>query len=162
MRITVNLRHLEKHGISLVDEVVPEDIELDSGDQLIRFRGAVRYSIHVQKLEQSILAQGHVAVGLECDCARCLTTFSTEVTLPEWVAHLPLSGEDAIPIENDCVDLTPILREDIFLALPQHPLCSKDCVGISSQCGSGDKRPVEEGSNKADPSGWTGLDKLKL
>ncbi len=36
----------------------------------------------------------------------------------------------AVPIKNDCVDLTPWVREDILLGFPQHPLCRPDCGGL--------------------------------
>ena len=162
MKISVNLRHLEKHGMSLHEEVSPQGIELVSGDDLIRFGGPIRCVIRVEKLENSLLAQGHVSVALECDCVRCLRTFSSTVDLPEWVAHLPLSGEEAVAVESDCVDLTPYIREDIFLALPQHPLCSKDCVGILATGGTGNKDQPLVDSGEAETSIWADLDKLKL
>jgi len=60
---------------------------------------------------------------------------------------------------NDSVDLTPYLREDIFLAFPQHPLCKSDCRGLAaSQPDKGRKTTRPE----PDASPWAALDKLKL
>ena len=39
-------------------------------------------------------------------------------------------GEDRVAVDNDCVDLTPYLREDILLEFPQHPLCKPECRGL--------------------------------
>src|SRR6184192_4185872 len=50
--------------------------------------------------------------------------------IKDWACHLPLQGEEAAPIVNDCVDLTPYVREDILLSFPQHPLCDRDCRGL--------------------------------
>ena len=44
--------------------------------------------------------------------------------------HLPLEGEEAVSVVNDCVDLTPYVREDILLEFPQHPLCEPECRGL--------------------------------
>ena len=52
------------------------------------------------------------------------------VRVDPWIADLPLVGEEKVAVDNDCVDLTPYLREDILLAFPQHPLCEPDCRGL--------------------------------
>ena len=52
------------------------------------------------------------------------------VGIATWTLHLPLEGEDKVTVENDCVDLTPFVREDILLEFPQHPLCKPDCARI--------------------------------
>jgi uncharacterized metal-binding protein YceD (DUF177 family) len=61
-------------------------------------------------------------------------------------------------VENDCVDLTPYLREDIFLALPQHPLCATDCQGLLGEFGR--KTSTPSGKDRTSP--WGELDKLDL
>ena len=33
------------------------------------------------------------------------------------------------------IDLDPILREQVLLALPMHAVCREDCKGLCSQCG---------------------------
>jgi uncharacterized protein len=84
------------------------------------------------------------------------------VDLPNWTVHLALAGEESVPVVHDCVDLTPHLREDILLALPQHPLCSQDCAGLLGEQGpektSQSGRRVDD--NKTSP--WGELDKLDL
>ena len=52
---------------------------------------------------------------------------------------LPLEGEEEVPVINDCVDLTPYMREDILLAFPQHPLCEPDCGGLQAQPGQSER-----------------------
>jgi len=162
MKISVNIRHLEEHELRLEDSVPAEAIELESQDELIQFEGAVSYDLTIQRMEQSILAQGIVSVRLRCECSRCLKPFRTSLSLPDWVAHLPLSGEEAVSVSNDCVDLTPFIREDIFLALPQHPLCSKDCQGLWRELGHAGKRSDDPGRGEAGTSNWAGLDNLNL
>jgi uncharacterized metal-binding protein YceD (DUF177 family) len=61
-------------------------------------------------------------------------------------------------LDGDCVDLTPFLREDILLALPQHPLCSSDCKGLLRKY----EREAIPGSGRDKPSAWSELDKLDL
>jgi uncharacterized protein len=162
MKITVNIRHLEGNGLRLVDKVSAEDIGLESRDELIHFKEAVAYDLEIQILEEAVLVQGHVSVGLRCECARCLRSFDTKVEIVDWAAHLPLSGEEAVPVDNDCVDLTPLIREDIFLALPQHPLCSRDCPGLLRESGRQAKELDDSALRVDGSSAWADLDKLNL
>jgi uncharacterized metal-binding protein YceD (DUF177 family) len=73
--------------------------------------------------------------------------------------HLPLEGEDKVSIVNDCVDLTPFLREDMLLEFPQHPLCKPECGGLKKKA----TKSVEKSEkSKTKPDVWAELNKLKL
>ena len=64
---------------------------------------------------------------------RCLEDFEFELEPDPWTLYLPLEpleGDEAVSVKNDCVDLTPCVREDILLGFPQHPLCRPDCDGL--------------------------------
>ena len=37
--------------------------------------------------------------------------------------------------QDDQIDLTELLREQFYLALPMKPLCRDDCRGLCLQCG---------------------------
>jgi len=100
---------------------------------------------------------------LDCRCVRCLTDFEYELELDPWTLHLPLEpleGEEAVSIKNDCVDLTPHMREDILLGFPQHPVCRPDCGGVK-QASVGKARKTA-GRDESKPSAWAELNKLKL
>jgi uncharacterized metal-binding protein YceD (DUF177 family) len=75
-----------------------------------------------------------------------------------WSCHIPLEGEDQVAVDNDCVDLTPFLREDMLLEFPQHPVCKPDCAGLKKKS----KARKTDGQETAKPSVWSELDKLKL
>lgn len=162
MALLVNIRHLEKHPLALADQVAAADLDLESKDDLIRFAEPVSYELQIQKVDQALLVQGVVSVAVECDCSRCLKAFSTRIVIENWTVHLPLMGESAAPQEGDCVDLTPFMREDILLALPQHPLCSTDCQGLLRKYDREATPPSDPGKGDAKPSPWGELDKLDL
>jgi uncharacterized metal-binding protein YceD (DUF177 family) len=65
-----------------------------------------------------------------------------------------------VTIDNDNVDLTPYLREDMILEFPQHPLCKPDCAGLKKM----DKSQSPAAGNKPETtaSAWAELNKLKL
>jgi DUF177 domain-containing protein len=162
MPLRVNLRHLEAHNVRLNGELAAAELDLDTGDEMIRAEAPLRYDLEVQQLEHSLLIQGRLRLALKCQCVRCLKPFELRIELMEWTRHLPLEGEERALVVNDCVDLTPFVREDILLEFPQHPLCKLDCGGLPKPH-RGKAKKVEDlkpGSQKS--SAWAELDKLKF
>jgi uncharacterized protein len=161
MPLKVNLYHLDRHEVVLAGELPVAELGIETLDELIRLKTALRYDFEVTRLAASLLLQGRLELDLECQCARCLKTFSHPLRLPAWVCDVPLTGEEAAVVEGDCVDLTPHLREDILLAFPQHPLCKPECPGLT-QADPGKASTQSGAKETACPSVWTKLDKLKL
>ncbi|HEY4951764.1 MAG TPA: YceD family protein [Verrucomicrobiae bacterium] len=157
--LSVNLRHLEAHGIHLQGELPLTELDLDVRDELIQVPQPVSYDLAVELLDGGLLVQGRLQILLECECVRCLKKFKRELKLNPWTLHLPLAGEDAVSVDNDCVDLTSFVREDILLEFPQHPLCKPECRGLE-QTSTGNAKIG--GEKKAVSPTWTKLDKLKL
>ncbi len=163
MPLLFNLRQLEqKQSLGLAGKLPPEDLELDTVDELIQAKLPLEYDLEVQELDESILVQGSLRLALRCECVRCLKPFTHELVFDDWACHLPMAGEDKVPISNDSVDLTPYLREDILLAFPQHPLCKPECGGLPSPLRNAANDPGAGHQSKGTPSAWSELDKLKL
>jgi uncharacterized protein len=130
MALLINIRQLEKENISLEGELPANDLDLEGVDELIRVEEPLQYDLEAEKLDDSILVQGTLALNLQCECVRCLKSFVYPLELTGWACHLPLEGDEKVPVANDSVDLTPYLREDILLEFPRHPLCKSDCSGL--------------------------------
>ena len=158
MSLKINLRHLEDEGIHLKGELPVAELELDVNDDLIHTEKPLRYDLTVELLHDAVLATGSLTLPLDCECGRCLKKFKTELKLAGWAVHLPLEGEDKVSVENDCVDLTPFVREDMLLDFPQHPLCRPDCAGLKKTASV----RQSEADEKPAANVWAGLDQLKL
>ena len=48
---------------------------------------------------------------------------------------VPLGEIDISFYRDDEIDLSELLREQFYLALPMKPLCREDCRGLCPQCG---------------------------
>lgn len=163
MALTLNLRQLEKEEhICFQGKLSPEELEMQGFDDLIELALPVKYDLEAELIQDSILIRGSLEVVLECECVRCLKTFEHPVPMDEWVCHMALKGEEAEPVLNDLVDLTPHIREDIFLALPQHPVCNPECQGLTSDATSHVGPPDRGDIPDEGASAWAALDKLKL
>ncbi len=157
MPLIVNLRHLEEHNVSLCGELPVEELDMETGDEMVRATRPVQYDIEIQKMEGGLLVRGSLRLALECCCVRCLKPFTQELELKAWTCHLPFEGEDRVIVNNDCVDLTPLAREDMLLEFPRHPLCKPDCGGLKTKTVK-----ARENAGEIAPSAWAELDKLKL
>ena len=160
MPLLINLRHLEDDNLEVKGELAAEELDLNTGDEMVRAERPLEYDFEAQLLEDSLLLNGRLRLTLSCQCVRCLKPFDYELELPDWTAHLPLAGEEAVSVSGDFVDLTPQIREDILLEFPQHPLCEADCRGLP-KTDSG-KSNTSDSTKTEEPSAWAELDKLKF
>jgi len=158
MSLKVNLRHLEEDAVHLKGELPAAELDLGVSDELIHLGKPLRYDLSVELMHDAILATGSLLLPLECECGRCLKKFKTELKLTGWAVHLPLEGEDKVSVENDCVDLTPFVREDMLLNFPQHPLCKPDCAGLKKKSSASKAEAAEKPASDV----WAELNKLKI
>jgi uncharacterized protein len=74
------------------------------------------------------------------ECARCLTRFSQELNIDftDLYAFSPDSVTDSGLLLPDTgkIDLEPVLREEMTLAMPINPVCNSDCKGLCPICGN--------------------------
>jgi uncharacterized protein len=162
MPLLFNIRHLENQNVTLVGELPVAELDVGGIDELIQANSPLHHDLVVERHERSILVQGRLALQLICECARCLKAFEYRLTFDAWSCLLPLEGDDKVLVNNYSVDLTPYVREDIVLALPQHPLCEPECRGLQAVSPNGGRS-----SSSADVTGdlssaWAELNKLKL
>jgi uncharacterized protein len=126
-------------------------------------------TVTVEAQGGSLIVQGTAAAPWRGECRRCLDTTSgtVEVDLHEVFEESPVEGE-TFPLAGDQVDLAPMLRETLTLALPLAPLCREDCAGPDP-----DAHPVvadtgaegEEGDGETEPPRdprWAVLDQLRV
>jgi len=161
MPLRVNLHHLTRRTVTLHGELPVASLDIETQDEMIRLDRPLHYHMTVEKLADQLLAHGQLTLDLDCGCVRCLRRFRHVVRLADWVCSVPLTGPEQAVVEEDCVDLTPYVREDILLAFPQHPLCAPGCPGLEPT--DRGKASTQRGAEGAEcPSVWSKLDELGL
>ena len=161
MSLKVNLRHLVRQDLQLTGELPVAELELDIRDEMVQARKPLRYELAIQLLEHNLLVRGRLELALDCECVRCLKPFQHKLLLPDWTCLLALKGTEAVAVVDDSVDLTPLIREDILLAFPAHPVCDPECGGMTGKP-TGSKKSKATSPAKEGPSAWAELDKLKF
>ncbi|HUR76751.1 MAG TPA: DUF177 domain-containing protein [Acidimicrobiales bacterium] len=109
----------------------------------------------------AVRVRGRVRTTWEGECRRCLGDASgdLDVDVGELYEREPES-EDIYPLTADRLDLEPLVRDAIYLELPQAPLCKADCRGLCPECGA-DRNTVDCGHavDEMDPR-WAALREL--
>ena len=125
----------------------------------------VHLRLRLESVMEGVLVSGDVDVPVTGSCARCLEPLedTLELDVQELYAYAgstteETSEEDEVRrIEGDFLDLEPLVRDAVVLALPLAPLCSDDCAGLCVDCGQRlDDLPADHGHEVTD-SRWAGL-----
>jgi uncharacterized protein len=111
-------------------------IQLAPDLDLKDLRGVAR----VTRAAQGLLVQVRMQALIETACVRCLKGFDLPLSIDftELYAFTPNSVTDSgllVP-ENGKIDLEPIVRDEMFLAIPISPLCDPECKGLCPVCGN--------------------------
>ncbi len=99
--------------------------------------------LRIESVTEGVLLTGAVTADVRGECGRCLDEFSAPfsaeiVELFAYPASLTDETTDADEVqrlEDDLIDLEPVVRDVVVLALPITPLCRPDCSGLCPDCG---------------------------
>ena len=117
----------------------------DLGIEVLRVTegSPVELDLRLEAVMEGVLVTGTAHASLDGECARCLEPISDdiEVRFQELFVYedhaLPEDEDDEVSmLQDDLVDLEPILRDAVVLALPFQPLCKEDCPGLCPECGA--------------------------
>jgi uncharacterized protein len=113
--------------------------------------GPVRYDLEVGISGSGVFATGRVAAPVEMTCVACLQPFVYEAVVDPFAAQVEIEG-------RELVDLTPAVREELLLALPNHPRCD---LNEGQSCPYQGPVTSGGGTQESAQSAWDKLDKLK-
>ncbi|QRP44475.1 DUF177 domain-containing protein [Amycolatopsis sp. FDAARGOS 1241] len=164
----VDTRELGRHaGLSReVRRSVPLEAALGVPDVIsIEAGSTIELDLLLESVVEGVLVSGTASATATGTCSRCLDplTEHVEVELTELFAYPgsateETTDEDEIPrLVDDRIDLEPVVRDAVVLALPLVPLCQEDCAGLCTECGVkwADLEPGH-GHEKIDPR-WAAL-----
>lgn len=106
----------------------------------------VRLSYYRAGME--LFFEGELDAPIAAVCARCAEEFTSDIRRRFRFVLAPRAlgadetsdlGEEDLEFstyEGEGIDLTPLIREQLLLALPTRPLCSDSCRGLCPRCGA--------------------------
>jgi uncharacterized protein len=113
-----------------------------------RIKEPVEVLLSYYRSGMDLFLSGRIKARIAADCARCAEECESAsdrsfrlVLSPKVVGYgeeTDLKADDLefSLYEGDEIDLSPLIREQILLALPTRPLCQEDCRGLCPRCGA--------------------------
>lgn len=156
--LTVDPRSLPAEGRRLEGALPPAFFALPEGDP-VRPAGPLTFELRALRDDDDLILTGRLRAPFQFDCVRCLRPLDYLVDIEDYRAEIPIENEQII-------DLTDWLREDILLALPSYPRCEDSNVLPRDCAAEGRFEPdSEEETDAAATDGatgvWDALDQLK-
>ena len=162
--MVVKIEEILDEGLTLnepIDVGLLDSALTAEGDTGFRAASASKLSAQLRKVSGGVLVTGSFKAQLVSPCKRCLTEVKCELPVSFTLNLVPeslLRGDDFEEDEDDegageqhgtfemddsdsetfdgkTIDLDPILREQVLLALPMNVVCREDCKGLCSTCG---------------------------
>lgn len=174
----------------LTPQYLQDVLSGDGHETELRPAGPGSFKARLRKVEDKVLLEGKASLEVIGSCKRCLaeTRQPVKVDFELSLVRKPatvesdegeaepkkLKDEDGTAASFDLhaseeeffegreIDLGPILREQVLLALPMDVLCKESCKGLCTVCGC-DLNERECGCDRhpADPR-WSALKNIKL
>jgi uncharacterized protein len=127
----------------------------------------VDLDLRLEAVMEGVLVTGTARAVLEGECARCLEPISDEIEVrfQELFVYDDLDVDpdeelEVSTLRHDLVDLEPLLRDAVVLALPFQPLCQDDCPGLCPECGARLADDPDHGHDEPVDPRWAALSAL--
>ena len=127
---------------ALVDEVLSEKGQMRISDS------SLSLDLTFSRLGMKVILEGSLNVPIELTCVRCLSGFSWPLAAqfryifwPKSQESLPEDLELRLEVlvityfQVEHIDLRPVVKEQTYLIMPNHPHCSETCRGLCPKCG---------------------------
>ena len=98
----------------------------------------VELDLRLESVMDGVLVTASMSATITAECGRCLEpiTDAIEVLASELFAYEPDPADEELPVlDGDLIDLEPMLRDAVVLALPLNPVCDDACRGLCAECG---------------------------
>lgn len=136
----------------VIEEQLPP---VTKGREPVEVLGPVRSEIKLKEAGGTIIAEGILSTEVVLTCSRCLANYKQQVEQKfseVYRPHRDFNREDPeereeekiFAIEDNKIDLTPLLTQTLVLAVPFKPLCREACLGLCPVCGGSLEEGVHE------------------
>lgn len=160
----VKIEEIREVGLHL-EEPIPVELVRDAleGAEVSEFRSdrGFRLIADLRRVGSGVLLEGRFTAEVVVPCGRCASdvrlTLPTSFTLnlvpnpraegagldeegdddekAERAGSFRLDDAEQETFDGKQIDLDPILREQLLLALPMNAVCREDCQGLCGMCG---------------------------
>jgi uncharacterized protein len=161
----VKVEEIRDSGLTLnervSEELLTSALEESGHETGFHPLGPAQLQATFKKVSGGVLLNGKVTPKLAAPCKRCLAEVKFEVPVSFTLNLIPesqlkatdelgegeddeeseesgsfdLNAADQEVFDGKTIDLDPIVREQVLLALPMNVVCREDCKGLCAVCG---------------------------
>jgi uncharacterized protein len=181
----VRLRDIPPEGARSVLDLTDEwSAQALAGELLEWIPSRFHAEVSLHKTGRDVIAHGRLTGGLETGCSRCTAPTRLQINAGFDLTFVPAKDDakqqhaggereiqegeaETVSYIDEEIDLEPILREQLILALPYAPLCREACKGLCARCGNDLNEgpcscPPETPEPEVKPDRWAALRDIKL
>ena len=160
--MVVKIEEIREEGLTLhepIPKVLLEEALTEGRDTGFRVASATELDATFHRVSSSVLVHGSFVAPLLTPCHRCLADVELKLPVTFDLSLMPkkpergsdegseddesaedagsfrLQDADSEVFDGKTIDLDPIVREQVLLALPMHSVCREDCKGLCGMCG---------------------------
>jgi uncharacterized protein len=190
--VRVNIDEIKEAGLERAWDMTREQVDEMVRDDRAGYRagGPAHVTARLDRLGRLVRLRARAGAELTCPCGRCLAPVSVKLPVAFDLTLVPAGKAEAVEhaergdredrgeghsggsfapkdleeetYEGKVIDLDPIVREQVLLALPGYPVCQEGCKGLCSVCGANlNERDCGCDRRVPDPR-WASLEKLKI
>ena len=187
----VNIDEIKEGGLRRTWDLPRERVDamVQDGTSGHRAAGPLTLDVHLKKAGRRVLLAAQGTAQVVAPCGRCLQPAAATLPLDFELTFVPEQDAPGVKSarggdeQDDAVDepsgsfspnladeetysgkeldLEPVLREQLILALPPYPVCQEGCKGLCPVCGANlNERECGCDRKVPDPR-WAGLDKFR-
>jgi uncharacterized protein len=183
----VNIDEIKEAGLQRGWDLTREIVDhMVSGDQAgYRAKAPAHLDAKLKKTGRRILLQARASFDVAAPCGRCLQPVTVTLPLSFGLTFVPADeygadegeaedsghgegGASFEPTQADeetftgkKIDLDPVVREQLILALPPYPVCADGCKGLCPVCGTNLNERECGCERKVPDPRWAGLEKFR-
>ena len=117
-----------------LDLTAPE--QYGAGAATVKVGTPMQLDVKLEGLHEGILVTADIETEATGECVRCLDPVNIPVQV-EFQELFAYSADEAFDfaVRDDYVNLEPVVRDAVVLALPFQPVCRPDCPGLDPETG---------------------------
>ena len=188
----VKIEEIRDAGLNVTERLSLEQLTTTLEGSGFKPAADLEAPVHLRKVSGGVLLEGRFTARVEAPCKRCLADSTLELPASFTLNLVPKSlarGEDVLDekeieekersqgetggsftindadeevFDGKVIDLTPIVREQVVLALPMSAVCREDCRGLCGQCGQNLNEKACGCSPKFEDPRFAALKNIKL
>ncbi|MFC0862469.1 DUF177 domain-containing protein [Sphaerimonospora cavernae] len=132
----------------------------------------VELDLRLEAVMEGVLVTGTARAQLSGECSRCLEPLASEIEVDFQELYFysadpafpggDAGGEDDLFLDGELLDLEPVFRDAVVLALPLSPVCGDACLGLCAECGIRLAEAGPDHRHEKIDSRWAALQGLEM